>query len=76
MNKEFEEKFFEELYDYMNDHSTDKQFMQQLWQWIEQQIKQARVDELEKILTISNSLGRNLYIAQQIERRIKELNET
>jgi len=44
-----------------------------LWQWIEQQIKQARVDELEKILTISNSLGRNLYIAQQIERRIKEL---
>ena len=44
-----------------------------IWQWIEQQIKQARVDELEKILTISNSLGRNLYIAQQIERRIKEL---
>ena len=48
----------------------------EVWQWIEEAVKQARVDELEKILTISNSLGRNLYIAQQIERRIKELNDT
>ena len=44
-----------------------------LWQWIEQQIKQARVDELEKILTDRSIINMPTKIQNLLMYRIKEL---
>jgi len=45
----------------------------QLWQWIEQQIKQARVDELERLQKGAEQLNTGGITFLAIANRIKEL---
>ena len=76
MNKEFEEKFTHTqtpsggrlLY---NDITPIE-----LWQWIEQQLIQARVDELKYLTRQLNDISRPKYISPEyLRNRIKELKD-
>ena len=72
MNK----KEFDERFGWLKTNSIIK--YSDIWQWIEQQLKDARIDELEKLKQADRTIGLLInYEATYlyIENRIKELNE-
>ena len=78
MNKEFEKKFViypsednPEQFD-KNERMIFETNPDIVWQWIEQQIKQARIDELSLLLE-SGSIKPSDSINELIDNRIKEL---
>ena len=80
--KEFEEKFTVEYSAHYKEHKRKyiitSTLSDELWQWIEQQIKDARIDENQKhidYLIERNREGNFIILQGYFENRIKELSK-
>ena len=79
--KEFEEKFTVEYSVQYREHKrryiTTSTLSDELWQWKEKEIKDARIDELKKIMLMDNKMHCEYKTIHkvQFENRLKELSK-